>query len=200
MFWSYYVKGYHIIIVSSAQDEGKSTSEGVMISGDSMSKGTMTVSSSQDNVGKVDHTPVTEILMIGDIPDIAHSARRARKLKFTVFLFIAVAWISLPAFLFFVICPEVLWFDVTLHSKNKEFCLLVLSCRTLVDKQVVFMWVWIPNKQRFSFCWIFQVALLTLIPKNVRERVQFIMKDGDPQASKKLLLALIKYFSQCNNK
>ena len=78
---------------SSALDERKPTSEGTIVSGDSIPKGTITVSFSQDNVGKVVHTPESEIPMMGDVKGIAHSARRACQLKSTFYLFIVVALI-----------------------------------------------------------------------------------------------------------
>ena len=52
------------------------------------------------------------------------------------------------------------------------------------------MWIWIPNQQRFSFRWVFQHAIRNLIPKWFRDRVQFIMKDGDPQQQNEILHAL----------
>ena len=97
--------------------------------------------------------------------------------------------------LFFLLCPEVIWCDVTSHSNNKGFDLLTFSCRTSVDKQVVFLWIWIPNQQRFSFRWVFQHTIPNLIPKWARDRVAFIMKDGDTQHQNEILPALKTIFS-----
>ena len=63
-------------------------------------------------------------------------------------LFISIAWLVLPMFRLFKLCPEVIWCDVTSHSNNKGFNLLTFSCRTSVDMQAVFLWIWIPNQQR----------------------------------------------------
>ena len=106
----------------------------------------------------------------------------------------AVAWISLPACRFFVLCPAVIRFDVTSHSNNKGFCLLTFLCRTSIDKHVVLMWVWIPYEQRYSFRWVFQAALSPLISNHLRERVKFVMKDGDLQARNELLVSLKSVF------
>ena len=163
-------------------------------SGGSTTEGTMTISTTQDDDGNLVNTPVTDLPMMSEIEGVAHNARRTRKLASSVYLFMAVAWISLPAFRFFMLCPEVMWFDVTSHSNNKGYCLLTFSCRTSIDKQVVFMWVWIPNEQRYSFRWVFQVALRKLVPQYLRERVKFIMKDGDPQARNELLVSLKSVF------
>ncbi len=102
-------------------------------------------------------------------------------------LFIVVAWISKPAFRLFKLCPEVVWVDATSHSNNKGFHLLTFSCRTLIGKQVVFLWVFIPNQQGFSFRWEFQEAIPTLLPKWLRDRVVFIMKDADLQQRNEIL-------------
>jgi hypothetical protein len=160
--------------------------------GVSTQEGTITISTTQDESGNVVNTPITDLPMMSDIQGVAHSTRRTRQLASSVYLFIAIAWISLPAFRFFMLCPEVIWFDVTSHSNNKGFCLLTFSCRTSIDKQVVFMWVWIPNEQRYSFRWVFQVAIPFLIPLFLRHRVKFVMKDGDPQARNELLISLVR--------
>jgi hypothetical protein len=81
--------------------------------------------------------------------------RSERKLMDSETLFIAIAWTILPALLFFKLCPEVVWCDVTSHTNNKGFHLLSFSCRTSIDKQVIFLWIWIPNQQSFSFWWVF---------------------------------------------
>ena len=109
-------------------------------------------------------------------------------------LFISVAWTVLPVFRLFLLCPEVIWCDVTSHSNNKGFHLLTFSCRVSINKQVVFLWIWIPNQQRFSFRWVFQHALNILIPKFHRDRVRFIMKDGDNQQRNEVLMALKQIF------
>ena len=106
------------------------------------------------------------------------------------YLFISIAWIILPAFRFFKLCPEVIWCDVTSHSNNKGFNLLTFSCHTSVDKQVVFLWFWIPNEQRISFRWVFQYAIPILVPKWLRERVKLITKDVDPQQRNEVIYAL----------
>jgi hypothetical protein len=49
------------------------------------------------------------------------------------------------------------------------------------------MWIFIPNQQRFSFHWVFQEAIPTLIPKWLRDHVVFFMKDTDPQQGNKIL-------------
>ena len=125
---------------------------------------------------------------------MAKQERIERKLDKNDELFIAVGWIVLPAFRYFKLCPEVIWCDVTSHSNNKGFHLLTFSCRTSVDKQVVFLWLWIPNQQRFSFRWVFQHAVPNLIPKWLRDRVTFIMKDGDAQQHNEIHHAMKNVF------
>ncbi len=90
--------------------------------------------------------------------------------------------------------PEVVWCDVMFHSNNKGFCLLTYSCCSSVDKQVAFLWIWIPNQQHFCFWWNFQHAFPTLIPLNIPKWVKFIMKDGDAQQWKEVMKALKEVF------
>ncbi len=110
-------------------------------------------------------------------------------------LFIAVAWILKPALRFFMLCPEVVFLDVTTHSNNKGFHLLTFSSRTLIGKQIVWVWIFIPNQQQFSFRWVFQQsAIPVLLPKWLRDRATFFMKDTDPQQRNELLGELKNVF------
>ncbi len=155
---------------------------------------TMTVSTTKTEDGTITTTSVQDNPEIAPIENIAKQTRKERRLADNQFLFIAIAWIFLPAFRFFKLCPEVVWCDVTSHSNNKGFNLLTFSCRTSVNKQVIFFWIWIPNEQRFSFRWVFHHAAVKLIPAWLRARVRLIMKDGDPQQRNEILRALISVF------
>ena len=146
--------------------------------------GTITLSTTKTGDGSVVNTPVSDIPKLSHLSDIARHARITRKLDPRQYLFMAIAWTMIPCLRYFLLCPEVLWFDVTSHSNNKGFCLLTFSCRTSLDKQVVFLRIWIPNKQRTSFRWVFQHALSSLLPLHARRRVRLIMKDGDLQQRK----------------
>ncbi len=128
------------------------------------------------------------------LQSIAHEERVERKLNPSQILFIAIAWTRVAALRLFMLCPDVVWCDVTSHSNNKGFCLLTFSCRTSVGKQVIFLWIWIPNEKRFSFRWVFQHAIPILIPISIRKRVSFIMKDGDSQQRNEILKATLNIF------
>ena len=91
------------------------------------------------------------------------NARAEREVAKGDVLFIAIAWIFVPAFRFFKLCPEVLWCDEISHSNNTRFLLFVFSCLTSVDKQVVFMRIWLPNQKKSSFCWVFRFVIPNLI-------------------------------------
>ena len=68
-----------------------------------------------------------------------------------------------------------------------------LATRSLINK-LFFLWIWIPNQQRFSFRWVFQHAIPNLIPSWLRNCVRFIMKDGDPQQRNEIIYAMIDIF------
>ena len=155
----------------------------------------ITLCTTKSTDGKVINTPVSEIPLVKDIEPIAKEERKDRQMPLSDTLFISVAWVVLPAFRFFLLCPEVIWCDVTSHSNNKGFHLLTFSCRTSVDKQVIFLWIWIPNQQRFSFRWVFQHAIPILISSAHRSRVRFIMKDGDPQQRNEVIGSLMTVFT-----
>ena len=108
----------------------------------------------------INENPNTECLL-----DQIAEERQERNLKNEDALFIAVAWIVKPALRLFKLCPEVVWVDVTSHANNKGFHLLTFSSHLSIGKQIVWLWVFIPNQQRFSFRWVFQEAIPTLVPE-----------------------------------
>jgi hypothetical protein len=58
----------------------------------------------------------------------------------------------------------------------------------------MWMWVFIPNQQRFSFRLVFKEALPKLALKWLRECVLLFMKDGDPQQRNEILSAMKSLF------
>ena len=155
---------------------------------------TVTISTLKEDGGEVVNYDSSMVTGLKELEELAKKERVERKMDKNDVLFIAIGWIVLPAFRYFKLCPEVIWCDVTSHSNNKGFHLLTFSCRTSVDKQVVFLWLWMPNQQRFSFRWVFQHAIPNLIPKWLRDRVTFIMKDGDAQQHNEIKQALRNVF------
>jgi hypothetical protein len=150
---------------------------------------TITISTTKAFTGHVHYEPINESSKITSF-GTNNNKRSERCLQKEEALFIAVAWIVKPAFQLFKLCPEVVWVDVTSHSNNKGFHLLTFSSRLSIGKQVMWMWIFIPNQQRFSFRWVFKEALPKLVPKWLREHVLFFMKDSNPQLLNEILSAM----------
>ena len=112
---------------------------------------TCTISTSKSFTGSVQYRVIDEKSDIACLSQQIVEEREERSLHKDDALFIAVAWIVKPAFRLFKLCPEVIWVDVTSHSNNKGFCLLTFSSRLSIGKQIVWLWIFIPNQQRFSF-------------------------------------------------
>ena len=155
---------------------------------------TVTISTKKTQNGDVTNDDVKTIPTLKDIEEEVKKERAERSLSSNDVLFVGIAWIVVPLFRFFMLNPEVVWLDVTSHSNNKGFHLLTFSAKTAFNKMVVFLWSWIPNQQRFSFRWIFQHAIPNLIPKWLRDRVRFVMKDGDPQQRNEIIFAFQNVF------
>ncbi|KAL7525758.1 hypothetical protein ACHAXR_001148, partial [Thalassiosira sp. AJA248-18] len=111
-----------------------------------------------ENKNVVTQQDMKSTTTLAEIEVLAKKERVARKLKKKDELFIAIAWTLMPLFRFFLLCPEVVWCDVTSHSNNKGFSLLTFSC-----------------------------------PCH-RNRVKFIMKDGDAQQRNEIIGALRNVF------
>lgn len=155
---------------------------------------TVTIITKKSSTGHVTNNDALTLPSLKPIETEAKKERKERSMTPADVLFIGIGWIVIPAFRFFMLCPEVIWCDVTSHSNNKGFHLFSFSCRLSIGKQVVFMWVWIPNQQRFSFRWVFQHAIPNLMPKWLRDRVRFIMKDGDPQQRNEIIYSFDRIF------
>ena len=111
----------------------------------------MTMSTTKLITGHVHYEPINESSAFSSLATQINEERSERNLQNEQALFIAVAWIVKPAFQLFKLCPEVVWVDVTSHSNNKGFHLLTFSSHLSIGKQIVWMWIFIPNQQRFSF-------------------------------------------------
>ncbi len=125
---------------------------------------------------------------------LAKIEHKARGLSPGDILFVSVTWTIFPALWLFMLCLEAIWGDVTFHSNNKGFDLLTFSCQTSVGKQLIFLWIWIPNWKCFSLQWVTSNAIQFLIPLKIRQRVKFITKDGDSQQQNELWRALKEAF------
>ena len=55
------------------------------------------------------------------------------------------------------------------------------------------MRAWIPNQKRSSFHWIFQEAIISLLPMDIFKRTRFILADGDPQQANEIIGAIESY-------
>lgn len=89
--------------------------------------------------------------------------------------------------------PETVFVDVTSHSNNKKYSLLTFSCKSAVNKHVVFLKAWIPNQKRFSFRWVFKYAIESLGLDKYFQYTELFMKDGDPQQHNEIKRAMTEY-------
>jgi hypothetical protein len=112
------------------------------------SKDTVTISTCKVSSSNIKFREISDINLKNSR---VSEEREERKLNKKDGLFIAVTWILKPAFCFFMLCLEVVFLDVTSYSNNKGYHLLTFSSRTSIGKQVVWMWIFIPNQQIFSF-------------------------------------------------
>ena len=170
------------------------TSELRNVPADQESESSVLLSTTKTEAGDIINSNLSTHPSAKGLVDRTRLSRRNRKIRAKQYQFVSIAWTILPVFRYFLLCPEVIWCDVTSHTNNKGYMLLTFTCRTSLSRQVVFMWVWIPNEQRMSFRWVFQLAIPKLLPAHARRRVRFIMKDGDPQQRNELLSVLLPLF------
>jgi hypothetical protein len=95
---------------------------------------TVTISTYKVSPGDVRYTKIKNNSNLECLSEQISEEREEHNLRKNNALFIAIAWISKPAFRLFKLCPEVIWVDATFHSNNKGFHLLTFSCRTSIGK------------------------------------------------------------------
>jgi len=135
---------------------------------------TLTISTNKDDEGRLINKAIDNDPTLAPISDSAKKTRLTRKMQYLQYLFISIAWIILPAFRLFMLCPECIWCDVTSNLNNKGYNnIITFSCRRSIDKQVFFLWIWIPNKERISSRCVFQHVISILIPKWLREQFYY---------------------------
>ena len=80
---------------------------------------TMALSKKENNEIVSQH--VCDSKSLAPIEPIAYEDRISRNMNPKDILFISVAWIVVPVFRFFLLCPEVIWCDVTSCSNKRGF-------------------------------------------------------------------------------
>ena len=85
---------------------------------------TVTVCTNKLPLGVVTNNDARAIPSLSEMEPIAKQESKERAMTPDEILFIAIAWVVISAFRFFMFCPEVIWCDVTSHSNNKDFHLL----------------------------------------------------------------------------
>ncbi len=92
-----------------------------------------------------------------------------------------IAWGYKEAIRLFKLYPEVVCCDVTEDTNNERRPLMTFSIRESHGKQLVFLYVLLPDEKACSFWWVFQSVLPTLLHKENLKRINVIITDGNSQ-------------------
>jgi len=153
------------------------------------------VSTTKVGGGEVTHADVGDDPTMHYIAGEVEKARADQNIEDDNNVFVSIAWTTVGARRYFKLNPECVTCDITSHTNKNGYHLMTFSVKAApLDRQVVFLWVWLPNQRRYSFRWVFQHAIKNLIPKHHLERVKFIMKDGDPQQHNEVMAAIVSTF------
>ena len=85
----------------------------------------LTVTKTSD--GSLINTDSSEDPEMKPIADMMETLRETLNVDPTDSIFVSIASVKLPAILFFKLCPDVIWMDITSHSNNKGYHLLTFS-------------------------------------------------------------------------
>ena len=98
---------------------------------------TVTISTTKTEDGEIIINRPSEDDVLSQVETVAKRTRAERQISASQYLFFSIAWVHLPVFRYFKLCPEVIWCDITSHSNKMGYKLLTFSCRASVNKQVV---------------------------------------------------------------
>jgi hypothetical protein len=104
--------------------------------------------------------------------------RRNVQLADNTKVFLAIGWVFKPELRYFKLFPEVIHVDGTSHSTRKKYELITFSVKTSLGQQVVFLRVWLPDQKRYSFRWVFQHVMLSLVPRECFQRTRLVMRSS----------------------
>lgn len=182
------------ILWDPAESEAKSKNPSSLVyPADKASSRPSLVSTTKED-GVVRHEDIADDPDMRYIADEVSAARADPSVADEESVFVAIAWTVAGARRYFKLCPEVVFCDITSHTNKNGYHLLTFSNKTSLDKQNVFLWVWLPNQRRYSFRWVFRRAVSTLLPWMHLEMVRMIQKDGDPQQGNEVLAAMPTVF------
>jgi hypothetical protein len=105
---------------------------------------------------------------------------------------LACLWVIPEALRMFQTNPHVLCIDGTFNTNNEEKILITFSIRDSNGKMHVVARSFVPNERAWMFRWLFQVALPSLVGKEVLLFVKICITDGDSQETSQLDYALEK--------
>ncbi len=94
------------------------------------SESTITVSTIKTQSGKPINTPISDNPSISKVERKAKLERVERRMKKNGYIIHFHSLDCDPSFLFFLLCPEIIWCDVTSHLNNKGYSLLTFLYQT----------------------------------------------------------------------
>ena len=84
--------------------------------------------------------------------------------------------------------------DTVEKTNNEKISLLTVGGKDSNGKMFIFLRCFMPNQQRWMFCWIFSLFMPSLISKKLLEKVRIIISDGDSLFSTQVDNAIRPYF------
>jgi hypothetical protein len=113
---------------------------------------------------------------------------------------LALVWVLPHSKKLFESYLEVLFIDGT-HKTNNEDCpLLTIAAKDGYGNVHVILRAFIPNEQRWLFCWLFQTAVPSLLGRQICDKVKLIVTDGDAQEIDQLNKALRTTFKSARHR
>jgi hypothetical protein len=84
--------------------------------------------------------------------------------------------------------------DATTDSNKEERSLETVTSKDSYGHMFFVLHAFLPSKQSWAYEWLFQTMFPTLIGKDVLEKINIVVTDGDSQEITQLEEAAVKYF------
>ena len=111
-------------------------------------------------------------------------------------LFLAVAWVIPEEKRLFHQFTDVIHIDGTMKTNNEGRPLVTVTGRDSSGNQFAILRAFLPNERAWSFRWLFQNAMPSLLGPEFMARIRIIVTDGDSQETSQVDNAIAKFRDQ----
>ena len=119
--------------------------------------------------------------------------RQDERLNSTQLQLVGAAWCTMKQKRLLLLDPSVIKIDATSDTNKESRDLLTFTSRAPTGQYFICLQVFMPDARPSTFRWVFQVVLPDLLGRDVMNRIQMLMTDGDSHEIEELRKAIKQF-------